>query len=222
MYNKFYGQSISTGGGSKEQLDKILYDRYFQRQINGFFIECGANDGIFLSSCKFFNDIGWQGINIEPSKELYSKLIVNRPKNINLNIALSNKFGYSNFDFITFDNGGFSRLEESKQEAIDKTFNLRVFHRYPVITRTFADLVNKPLPTNIENHYTYIKEIDLFVLDVENHEIQVIEGMEGSRLLPKVFCIEHGHCGLECLKDKLKDKFSLDWNDSLNAIFLRR
>jgi hypothetical protein len=35
-----------------------------------------------------------------------------------------------------------------------------------------------------------IRQLDLFILDVERHEIQVITGMFGADVLPLVFCIE--------------------------------
>jgi FkbM family methyltransferase len=208
---KFYGQSIATGGGSKEPLDQILYERYFKDQKTGFFIEAGANDGLFLSNCKVFDDIGWSGINIEPSFELFSKLIVNRPKNLNLNIALSNKSGSLYFEYITFDNGGFSRLSDSKQESVDKTFHLKVNNKYKVISRTYKEIIE----------LYQIKEVDLFVLDVENHELEVIDGMVGG-VWPKYFCVEYGHVGLDKLKDKLKDNYNFDWYDAQNSVFIRK
>jgi hypothetical protein len=37
-----------------------------------------------------------------------------------------------------------------------------------------------------------IKFVDLFVLDTEGHELEVIDGMAGSDVLPAVMCVEDG------------------------------
>ena len=49
------------------------------------------------------------------------------------------------------------------------------------------------------------RNIDLFVLDVEGYEINVLEGMKNSAYLPHVFCIEYPMIGLDNLKNKLYD-----------------
>ncbi len=36
-----------------------------------------------------------------------------------------------------------------------------------------------------------IDHVDLFVLDVEGHELKVIEGMAGTKVLPRVICAEY-------------------------------
>jgi hypothetical protein len=35
------------------------------------------------------------------------------------------------------------------------------------------------------------------VLDVEGHEAEVIAGMRGCTVLPRVLCVEHGHHGVD-------------------------
>ena len=41
------------------------------------------------------------------------------------------------------------------------------------------------------------------MLDVEGHELQVIDGMRQAALLPSVLCVEHGHFGVEKLRAAL-------------------
>jgi hypothetical protein len=38
------------------------------------------------------------------------------------------------------------------------------------------------------------------VLDVEGHELTVLDAMEGTNIWPKVFCIEHGQIGTDGLR----------------------
>jgi FkbM family methyltransferase len=209
---KFNGQSMKTGGGSINPIDKILYEKFFPGKTDGFYIEAGANDGLFLSTCKVFEDLGWGGINIEPNKRLFAELCKNRPTAINLNIALSNVEGEVEFEEIDFDNYGFSRIKDLyRHETIDKTFNLKSLETYSMIAKPYSQVITE----------FSIPKVDLFVLDVEGFEPEVIQGMEGCTVLPDVFCVEWTHCGLDILCNLLKGKYKLDFSDSLNAIFIK-
>ena len=81
---KFYGQFDPP-------VDKVLYERYFKNLEEGVSIECGAFDGLTENCTKFFEDnLKWKTINIEPLPHIFDKLKVNRPRSVNLNLALSN------------------------------------------------------------------------------------------------------------------------------------
>lgn len=210
----FYGQSINNGGFSPDPVDKILYERYFKEKTDGFFIEAGANDGLFLTSCKTFEEIGWHGMNFEPSKKLFAKLVSNRPKSINLDIALSDKKSKVIFEDIDFDNGGFSRIShESRNKKFDEQFKLVPNDRYEITTEEYESVLKRH----------GISSVDLMVLDVEGHELEVIDGMGTDRSIkPKVFCIEHTHVGFDNLKKKLENDYVYDWHDGLNVIYIRK
>ena len=208
---KFYGQNQTNGGYGIDPIDKVLYDRYFTGKTDGFFIEAGANDGLFLTSCKVFEDIGWSGFNIEPSRKLFALLKENRPNSININQALFDHETQVEFEDIDYDNGGWSRVADPNGRH--SNCHLQVASKYIVKANTYD---------NILKEYD-IKEVDLFVLDVEGFEIEVIRGM-GSDLSrkPKIFCIEHTHVGLDILITELQQEYYQDWCDGLNVIFKRR
>ena len=67
--------------------DKLLQ---YLNYKNGFYIECGANDGIFQSNTlKLEKQYNWKGLLIEASPSGYEKCLINRSKeNIILNNAL--------------------------------------------------------------------------------------------------------------------------------------
>lgn len=211
----FYGQSIATGGGSINPIDQIIFEKFFkdkQDNHDKFFVEVGANDGLFLSTCKFFEDyLYWTGMNIEASKELYDKLVVNRPKCLNVNKILSDSLGETQFGFIDFDNGGFSHVVDGtiNDAKIMRDFNLRVKNIYNIPKTTLEQLM---IDHKIE------KEIELMVIDVEGYEPHVIRGF--GKYLPKIICVEHSHCGLSTL-NALLHRYKLCWNDSMNALYER-
>jgi len=51
---------------------------YLQDIENGFFVEAGALDGLFMSNTKTLEDLGWNGLLIEPSKKAVIECKKNR------------------------------------------------------------------------------------------------------------------------------------------------
>lgn len=177
----FYGQW-------NPPVDQFLYENYFKNIRNGVAIECGAFDGVTESSCKFFEEsMGWKTINIEPVPHLFEKLIINRPNSINIQSALSNKNGRATFTQAIhpemgnhFGNGSLSHVNNHYNSL---TLEGCKFEKHMVNTITYKTL--------IKSHK--LTRINLFVLDVEGHEIQILNTLDKSDVLPDIFCIEHGH-----------------------------
>lgn len=206
----FYGQY---------NLDQVIFERFFKNKKNGFFVECGAFDGETESTCKFFEEsLSWTGINIEPVPYAYNKLIINRPNCININAAISDKNDILNFTNaihpilgLNFGNGSLAHSAEHKKSLIDEGC---IFERFDVNVIKFFEIWDK--------HHQ--PEIDLFVLDVEGHEINALYGiLEIPNLfLPKVFCIEDTICN----KDQLNMLLSLDYSyhssHAHNAFYIKK
>lgn len=160
--------------------DEVIYRNYFFNDEKGTSIECGASSG--GTSTHFFADKGWKCIFIEPSKYAFTNLL-SYLKGDNLlfyNLALSNKTGIATFkDIISApgggnDNASLQHTDKHMQELLGYGCK---FEEYGVITFTYAELIKEP--------------VDLFVLDVEGFELQVIDGMKDSEFLPKVVCVEY-------------------------------
>jgi FkbM family methyltransferase len=182
---RFYGQW-------NPPVDQVLFERYFQGVRGGFFIEAGAFDGLIESSCKFFEEsLGWRGANLEPTPWNFRLLERNRPGSLNLQLALSDVRGTASFTQAVhpqrgqhFGNGSLGHTPEHLR-ILEKE-GCR-FEQFPVPTLTYRDFVAEQ----------GITRVDLMVLDVEGHEPQVIAGMAGCPVLPRVLCVEHGHNGVE-------------------------
>jgi len=206
---KFYGQWDPP-------VDKFLYDNYFKDKRNGICIECGALDGLLESSCKFFEEtMGWTTINVEPVPPLYEMLCNNRPDSINVRAALSGQSGAAEFMHAIhpslgrrFGNGSLAHTPTHKQSLIKDGCK---FEKYDVDLITYPELLE----------IAEIKELDLFVLDVEGHELQVLDGMHGSKILPKVFCIEHGHLGQQIDKYLSKLGYRFDKKSHNNSFYVK-
>jgi FkbM family methyltransferase len=76
--------------------DKEVYEAFFlhSRSKKFFYVELGALDGITYSNTKFFEDyLDWHGLLIEPVPGQFERLKWNRPKNILVCAAVSEKEG---------------------------------------------------------------------------------------------------------------------------------
>jgi hypothetical protein len=92
-----------------------------------------------------------------------------------------------------------------------------VFEEYQVNTTTYVNLIDKLMDENFLG-----KSIDLFVLDVEGFELEVLEGLTNSKYLPKILAVEYSHVGLDNIKsmlDKLHYKFDIQKNN--DAYFVK-
>ena len=201
-------------------VDRFLYERYFiGRWTPGVAIECGAFDGLTESSCKFFEEsLGWTTVNVEPYPVAYEKLVANRPDSVNVNVALSNANGTAEFTaaihphFGADCNNGSIRHTASHREYLDGIGCQ--YRNYEVPTTTYADLVSR----------LGLKAVDLFVLDVEGHEYEVLEGMRAAppSLWPQILCIEHGHLGADEMKPVVEPLgYVFDTTSFVNSFYLR-
>ncbi|MEO6809318.1 MAG: FkbM family methyltransferase, partial [Isosphaeraceae bacterium] len=77
--------------------EDVLLHRAFRDQAAGFYVDIGANDPVFHSVTKLFYDRGWSGLNVEPNPAVYRTLQEGRPRDVNLNIGVSDREGTLTF-----------------------------------------------------------------------------------------------------------------------------
>lgn len=157
--------------------------RYLENIKDGFFIESGAYDGIFQSNTKWLEDIGWNGLLIEPSVASYVACKSNR-KSKCINCALvSSDYKSSKIE------GNFKIghpccavndipeyfTQHEINETVDKMNNLLA-----IDARTIQSIIDEE----------QISKIDFWSLDVEGYEIKVLDGMDFSKIRPKYILIE--------------------------------
>ena len=204
---KFYGQF-------RPSVDEILYRTYFAEKRDGFFIECGAYDGLLECSCKFFEEsLGWCGMNIEASPRIFERLVRNRPASLNVNVALSDRNGRSRFSDVASPDGyadGNGSLRHKPEHLADLAAHGCRLVGVEVATTTYCDIVAQH----------GVERVDLFVLDVEGCELQVLAGMLGASVLPAVVCVEFSFSGLgEVVAAVERLGLRFDFVQDVNAFF---
>lgn len=162
-FKKFNGDGLDI-----QMLDYINYK-------NGFYIECGANDGVNQSTTWYFERfLQWKGLLIEPIKQVYTELKKNRNKNNFFYNTALRSFKYKN-----------------------KYLNLYFYKNDTLISRSTLDekrrLSVRVKCTNLNSILEKIKApniIDFFSLDVEGDEFHVLNGINFKKYKFKFFLIE--------------------------------
>ena len=145
-------------------LDKKLLN--YINYKNGFYIDCGANDGVNQSTTYYFEKyLNWRGILIEPVPEVYNELKNNRNKNNYFyNYALvSKKYNQQEINFV-FNNKDSLQAKNALGTSLLKK-NEKIITVKCKTLESILDNIKIP------------KTIDLFSLDVEGYEFEVLEGI---------------------------------------------
>lgn len=162
-------------------------EKYIDKR-NGVFIECGANDGLRQSNTYWFERFrGWRGLLIEAVPENAARCRHNRPRSITINTALVADDAITAVHIQTADlmahvSGSFATAEE---EARHHAAALEVQSLERI------DEIEVPASTLDKVWRQHdLGEVDLFSLDVEGFELDVLKGMNVARNRPHFILVE--------------------------------
>lgn len=189
--------------------EDIILQAFFDRDEEGFYIDVGAEAPTELSVTKIFYDSGWRGINIEPIKRQYELFVKERPRDINLNIGISNKNGSLNFR--EYEGSGYSTFSQNikKEHASDDEALVKEYTDYKVEVRTLRSV--------LEDHK--VSHVHFLKIDVEGLEYEVLSSNDWEKYRPEVICIEANHV-IKDWRRLLVDKgYSLTFFDGLNEYY---
>jgi FkbM family methyltransferase len=157
--------------------DVVLW-RALSHVQRGFYIDVGAHDPTAESCTKFFYDRGWSGINVEPADELLARLRRERPRDVNLGVAVSNQAGYVTF-YADRAVTGFSTVDTMFIDQLRAQGHQFDEHRVP--SRTLKSIV--------EEHAAG-RDVHFLKIDVEGHERSVVESADLGSFRPWIILLE--------------------------------
>ena len=175
---------------SQCEQDKFLEENVFKGYKNGTFVDAGAHDGISINNTLYFEkNNNWQGINIEPIKQIYDKLVINRPNSININVAVSNNDGEAEF----IQANGFCEMISGLKKDYDNR-HLERLKRETMEYGGFAEsiiVLTKKLETICDENN--IKHINYLSIDVEGAEFEVIKSINFDKVFIDVIGFENNY-----------------------------
>jgi FkbM family methyltransferase len=133
-------------------------------------------DPVEGSVTKAFYDVGWSGINIEPDSRFYDRLVAQRTRDLNLNVALG--AADETRPFYSFEDQGISTFSEDFRDYF--AARGRSWTEMDLRVQTLAEICNQ-----------YIKgPIDFLKIDAEGWEGPILEGGNWQTFRPLVLVIE--------------------------------
>lgn len=194
--------------------EDILLARMFAGRREGFYVDVGANDPKNCSVTKYFYELGWHGVNVEPNAK-FNRLAQDRPRDINLNVAIGDQEGEQTF-YEFSENPALSTFVKLEADEHTQRFGYQYIpRRVPV--RTLRSICTEHS----------VGAIDFMSIDVEGYERQVLSGADWRRWRPRVVLIEATrphqtettHAGWESLL--LAADYRFAYFDGLNRFYLR-
>lgn len=170
----------------KEVIEKYLDTK----DKNGFFIECGANDGEWNSfTLQVEFDYKWKGLLIEPTADTFNMLKAKNRKAWLVNACLSPVNYTSQMEFYMNPNANVVNGLHSGAGTIQKT-TVQCFPLYAILVAL------------------NIKVVDYFLLDIEGVELEVLKTIPFDKVTIKIIQLEHIHIpgGRKAAEEFLKTK----------------
>ena len=142
----------------------------------GFYIDVGAQDPVNDSVTKMFYERGWRGINIEPVTHWYERLFADRPHDINLQLAVSDKPGRLHI----------YEVEDSGLSTMDPEFARR--HKQAGFSIRESDVDCVTLDQICERHG--VVDVHFLKVDCEGAEEAALRGISLERVRPWIILLE--------------------------------
>jgi FkbM family methyltransferase len=155
--------------------EDILLGHIFHDKAAGFFVDVGAYHPFIFSNTYLLYKRGWRGINIEPNPTQFPLFPKHRPRDINLQCAVTDQPGTKTL------------IVDSTFSGLDDDTNL-YRKRNPSAPR-----VQVPAMTLRELFATHMPSgttIDVMSIDCEGHEIKVLQSNDWSDYAPSVLVVE--------------------------------
>ncbi len=196
-----------------QNFEDIILNRALGDIHNGFYIDAGANDPTVASVTKHFYDNGWRGINIEPLPKHYKALCEQRPRDINLQVAVDS-VAKKGILYEIEDVSGLSTLDKRLVERYRK-------EGFSVYERNIDVLT---LQSIWEKYIDHEQSVHFLKIDVEGLEERVLKGIDLSKYRPWIILVEstEPNIGKEITGDfgLIKANYKKVYFDGLNSFYL--
>jgi FkbM family methyltransferase len=186
----------------------ILVDLLLGCKADGHYVDIGAHDDEFPNNTHRFYARGWSGINIEPQQEPFENLRKARLRDINLQAAISDHTGKMQFLKVGSDHRA-------------STLERRVIKRYSKLGKrgNLCEVNVTTLKDVFDKHAKW--PIDFMSIDVEGHEMKVLQGNDWSRYRPTVILSETSFDGEGKIARFLKDRgYKQVYSSFIDDIFM--
>ena len=152
----------------------LLINYLFKNKKKGFYLDIGCQHPTFNNNTYLLFKRGWSGINIDLDRKNIDLFDIARPKDINICSCVSSDLGEKDF-FYFHDGSPINTLE--RKTLLNKDNYLKK----KIKTNTL---------NNILDQLNKIEEIDYMNIDVEGHEMSILNSFDIDKYKPFVLSVE--------------------------------
>lgn len=184
LLNYFVGKGYGSGLNKNKEISSAL--AFIKQRNNLVFVDCGANIGLYTE--ELLSHIGerYQGYLFEPCKLNYhicqNKFSTNRSLTV-LNYGLSNIEGASTL-YTDYDGSGLASISKRRLDHFGMSFD-------------YSEQISLMKFDNFWESNCKDKEIHLFKIDIEGHELFALRGMVKSITKIHVLAFEFGGANID-------------------------
>ena len=162
--------------------EDCLLAQFFLFKKNGFFVDVGAFDGVYLSNGYCFEQLGWSGVCIEALPEYFELCVKNRSRSKCYQVACLDR-DRGMVEFRRDRSGLFSGVNTDENYAASAYGGMNVpFEGFRSVYVPSTCLNDVLCNVNVE--------IDFVSIDVEGAELQVLTGFDLERYRPRILVLE--------------------------------
>ena len=154
-----YGTEIFSQEG-----EDIILLRLFGDQRKGFFVDVGSHHPIRFSNTYLFYLRGWSGINIEPNPGIIKEFNRVRPRDINLELAVSNEG--NELTYYIFNEPALNSFDKELSLKRDGSQDYKIVNQVQIKTYRLESILDEHLPIG--------QKIDYLTIDVEGLDYDVL------------------------------------------------
>ncbi len=155
----------------------LIIDYIFKDKDIGTYVDVGAQHPVSNNNTYLLFKRGWNGINIDLDRKNIDLFNISRPNDINLNYAISDKEGETDFYFY-------------HESSPINTLNKKV-KEYQKAKISEIKKINTFTLNNVFKKINFDKDIDYLNIDVEGYEDKVLSGFDINKYKPSVVSVEY-------------------------------
>ena len=195
--------------------EDVEIKKHFKKNFKGFYVDVGCYHPIKANNTLLLYQRGWTGINIDINKLSIDLFNFCRPKDINLNLAISKK----KIERVYYQKE-LSLLNSIKRKQAKAAFQGKILTK---------KIKSKSLNRVLELSKFKNQKIDFLDIDVEGADFEVLSSLNFKKYAPKLISIEIMPENLDVSKMDIKNsniykflikkKYRLIWSNKFSVLF---
>lgn len=141
------------------------------------YLDIGAHHPWHLNNTALFHLLGGRGVNIEPDPALFAAFPRERPRDINLNVGIGRTAG--RMTFFRMADPSLNTFSAQEAERMQQDEGIRIAERVSLPVRTINEVIRE-----------HAVAPDFVSIDVEGHDIDILDSYDFARHRPAVICVE--------------------------------